>query len=183
MAILSAAMTRWLRFIFLLGALLSGEMSGQQINEYQMKAAYLYNFAKFVEWPPQVFKNAADPIGICVLGQSPILHSLEEVVNGEMIEDRKLIVHPISALEQVSGCRILFIGSPDRKYLRSILQDIKMTGILTVGEAEGFTAEGGVANFRLEGNKVRIEINLNAAGQQKLRISPKLLSLAQVVKK
>ncbi len=111
-----------------------------------------------------------------------MFHTLEEVVNGETIEDRKLIVRTVSDLDQVSNCHILFIGSSDRKYLRSILRDLKLTGVLTVGDTEGFAAEGGVANFKLEGNKVRIEINTSAAEQQRLRISPKLLSLAQIVK-
>jgi len=169
-------------FAFVLGCLLTPGAHAQQINEYQMKAAYLYNFAKFVEWPAQAFKNPHDPISICVLGQNPMFHTLEEVVNGETIENRKLIVRMVPGLDQVGTCHILYIGSSDRKYLRSILRDLKLTGILTVGEAEGFAVEGGVANFKLEGNKVRIEINASAAEEQRLRISPKLLSLAQIVK-
>jgi len=166
-----------------LGALLAAGVRGQQVSEYQMKAAYLYNFAKFVEWPSQTFKNASDPMVICVFGQEPLFRTLEEAVSGERIEDRKLMVHQVSDIQQASNCHILFLGSSDLKYLRSVLRDLKTTGILTVGEAAGFTAEGGVANFKLEGNKVRIEINIDAAERQKLRISPKLLSLAQIVKK
>jgi hypothetical protein len=166
-----------------LGALLATAGRGQQVNEYQMKAAYIYNFAKFVEWPEHTFKSDTDPMAICVLGEHTLFRTLEEALNGETIEDRKLIVHEVSDVQQALACHILFIGSSDLKYLRSVLRDLKTTGILTVGEAENFTAEGGVANFTLEGNKVRIEININAAGRQKLRISPKLLSLAQIVKK
>ena len=176
-------MMRRLSFVLVLGALLIAGAGGEQIDEYQMKAVYLYNLVKFVEWPAPAFKNAADPIAICALGESPILHTLEETVNGETIEDRKLIVRPVAGIAQVNNCQILFIASSDRKYLRSILRDPKTTGILTVGETEGFTSEGGVVNLKLEGGKVRIEINLKAAERQKLRISPKLLSLAQVVSK
>ncbi len=176
-------MAHRLSFALVLGALVTAGARGQPINEYQMKAAYVYNLVKFVEWPPEAFKSASDPITICVLGQSPILQTLNEAVSGEMIEDRKLIVRQVSDVGQASNCQILFIGSSDRKYSQSILRDLTTTGILTVGETAGFTAEGGVVNFRLDGNRVRIEINLTAAGQQKLRISPKLLSLAQIVKK
>jgi len=172
-----------LSFALVLGALITAASGGEQINEYQMKAVYLYNLAKFVEWPAPAFQNAGAPISICVLGQNPILHTLEEAVNGETIEDRKLIVRPVADVSQVNNCQILFVGSPDRKYLRSLLRDLKTTGILTVGEAESFTSEGGVVNLKLEGGKVRIEINLKAAERQQLRISPKLLTLAQVVKK
>jgi hypothetical protein len=166
-----------------LGASLAAAMRAQQVNEYQMKAAYLYNFAKFVEWPSQTFKNDSDPIMICVLGQEPLFRTLQEAVNGEKIEDRELIVREVSDVQQMSVCHILFIGSSDLKYLRSVLRDLKITGILTVGEADGFTSEGGVANFKKEANKIRIEINIKAAERQKLRISPNLLNLALIVKK
>jgi hypothetical protein len=176
-------MVRRLSLVAVLGALLSASVPAQSINEYQMKAAYVYNLAKFVEWPSEAFKTASDPLTICVLGQSPILVTLNEAVNGEMIDERKLFVRQISEVQQASNCHILFIGSSDRKYLQTVLRELKTPGVLTLGESAGFADEGGVVNFRLEGNKVRIEINLNAAGQQKLRISPKLLSLAQIVKR
>jgi len=167
----------------LLGVLLSASGPAQSVSEYQMKAAYVYNLAKFVEWPAQAFKASNDPLTICVLGQSPILVTLNEAVNGESIDERKLLVRQVSDVQQASNCHILFIASSDRKYFQDILRNLKTPGVLTVGESEGFAEEGGVVDFRLEGKKVRIEINLNAAGQQKLRISPKLLSLAQIVKK
>lgn len=166
-----------------LGALTSAGGLAQTVNEYQMKAAYVYNLAKFVDWPAEAFKTASDPLTICVLGQSPILVTLNEAVNGESIDERKLLVRQVSEVQQASNCHILFIASSDRKYLQAVLRDLKTPGVLTLGESAGFAEEGGVVNFRLEGKKVRIEINLNAAGQQKLRISPKLLSLAQIVKK
>jgi hypothetical protein len=172
------------RFIssLLLVALLNAAAHGQQINEYQMKAAYLYNFAKFVDWPPEAFKSAADPISICMLDQSALLHTVEEAVNGETVDDRKLVVRQITDPRLSGNCHILFIGSSDLKLWHSELRGLK-TGILTVGESDGFIAAGGVVNLRLNGNKVRIEINVNAAERQKLRISPKLLSLAQTLKR
>jgi uncharacterized protein DUF4154 len=168
---------------FVLGTLLASGVSGEQVNENQMKAAYLYNFAKFVEWPSETFKNARDPIVICVLGQEALFQTLEEALSGETIEDRKLVVRRVSDGQQATRCQILFVGSTDLKNLRSILRDLKGPGILTLGETEDFTAEGGVANLRLEGKKIGIEINLSAAERQQLRISPKLLSLARIVKK
>lgn len=174
---------RRLALAVVLGALLSAGGRAQSVSEYQMKAAYVYNLSKFVEWPPDAFKTASDPITICVLGQSPILQTLNEAVNGETIEDRKLIVRQVSDVSQARNCQLLFVGSSDRKYLQSALRELKAAGILTVGETASFTAEGGVVNFRLEGNKVRIEINLDAAERQRLRINPKLLSLAQIVKR
>jgi hypothetical protein len=172
-----------LRFTGFLAALLSAVSSAQQVNEYYIKAAYVYNLTKFVEWPPQVFKNPADPIVICVLGQSPIQEALLEAVKGERIDGRTLLVQQFPAAEQVRGCHVLFIALSDRKHARTILDDLKTSGTLTVGESEHFLDEGGAVNFKLEGSKVRIEVNLTAVERHGLRISPKLLSLARVVRK
>lgn len=172
-----------LKFAGLLAALFSAGPSAQQVNEYYIKAAYVYNLTKFVEWPPQVYKNGADPIVICVAGQSPIQEALLEAVKGERIDGRTLIVQQFPAAEQARACHVLFVSVSDRKRTRSILEDFKTQGTLTVGETEGFLDEGGAVNFKLDGNRVHIEVNLNAVERHGLRISPKLLSLARVVRK
>ncbi len=159
-----------------------GAMRGQTVDEYQLKAAFLSNFAKFVEWPSASFSGPRDPIVICILGVDPFGDALRQAVNGKMIEDRKPVVHQISDVRQASGCSILFISSSERKRLRAILAEIKTNGILTVGDTGNFAVEGGVINLKLEGGRVRLQINLDAADRQKLRISAKLLSLAQIVK-
>jgi hypothetical protein len=186
MALLNRKTNR--RVVWLLAALSLGDFSGaaalgQAVDEYRVKAAFLYNFAKFVEWPPQAFLSANTPLVICVLGQNPFGRSLDEAVDGKVVEDRKLVVRQFADIRQVSGCHILFVSSSERKYLRAILGDLKESGVLTVGETEGFTAEGGVITLWLEGDRVRFEINLDAASRQKLRISSRLLSLARIVKK
>ena len=173
----------WLALALAIGGLAGASALGQAVDEYQVKAAFLYNFAKFVEWPPQAFRSASAPLAICVLGQNPFGRSLEEAVDGKVVEDRKLVVRQFADVRQVSGCHILFVSSSERKSLRAILEDLKESGVLTVGETEGFTTEGGVISLVLEGDRVRFEINLDAAGRQKLRISSKLLSLARIVKK
>ena len=167
----------------ILALLVAAPALSQNINEYQMKAAYLYNLAKFVDWPADAFKTPSTPITICVLGKSPILNTLNEAVNGETVDERKLIVRQAFNAQEASNCHILFVSSSDRKYSQSVLRDVKTSGLLTVGEINGFASQGGVVGFRVDVNKVRIEINLDAAEQQRLRISPKLLSLAQVVKR
>ena len=94
---------------------------GQSANEYQVKAAFLYNFAKFVEWPAQSFKSPDDPIAICTLGQNPFGSMLEDTVNGKKLEGRGFVVRAISDVQQASGCHILFVSSSEQKHLRSIL--------------------------------------------------------------
>ena len=151
-------------------------------DEYQVKAAMLYNFAMFVEWPAQAFRSTTDPIVVCVLGQNPFGTALEDVVRGKTIGGRAFAVRQIHDLGGASACHILFVGS-EYKGLRASSADLKMIGVLTVGEGDGFRAVGGIINFKLEHGRVHFEINREAAEQARLHISSKLLSLAQTAKR
>jgi hypothetical protein len=155
---------------------------GQAIEEYKVKAAFLYNFAKFVEWPSQAFVTSTDPITVCVLGHNPFGNALEEVIHGKSIDGRSFEYRQVSDAESAGACQILFVASSEGKHFRAIHGNLKALGILTVGEAQGFTADGGVINFKLDDGRVRFEINIEAAEHEQLRISSKLLSLAQIVK-
>ena len=172
---------RWGQCV-LLTFLLSYGASAQTIDEYQVKAAFLYNFAKFVEWPALTFKTDKDPLRICVLGQDPFGSALGDAVGGKTVLGRPFVLTEISSAGQLTDCQILFISSSERKHLRSIFAELRTTGILTVGETDGFAAEGGIVNFKLSDGRVHLEINIEAAGQAKLRINSSVLSLAQIVK-
>jgi len=167
-----------IKFGIALGALLAAFADAQAIDEYQVKAAFVYNFAKFVEWPPHTFKTGSDPISICVLGPNPFGRSLEEAVSDKSIEGRAFVVRQIPEIARADGCQILFVAAKQKKST----PDVALAGVLTVGESDGFAAGGGVIGFKLDGGKVRLEINIGAADQHKLRISSKLLSIAQIVK-
>ena len=133
-----------------------GEMQGQAIEESRRKAAALYNLTKFVEWPPNTFKNGTDPITSCVLGDSPFGRSLDRELNGKPIDDRRFVVRHVSQTRQVRGCQILMFMASERKRWRSVLTELTVGGLLTVGEADDFAADGGVTNFSVESGKVRI---------------------------
>jgi hypothetical protein len=165
-----------------LGFIVAFAASAQTIDEYQVKAAFLYNFAKFVEWPALTFKTDKDPVRICVLGQDPFGSALNNAVDGKTVLGRPFALSDISSAGQVTDCQILFISSSERKHLRLIFAELRTTGILTVGETDGFGAEGGMVNFKLSDGRVHLEINVEAAGQAKLRINSSVLSLAQIVK-
>jgi hypothetical protein len=171
-----------LKFAIVLGATFVAGLQGQ-VNEYQVKAFFLYNFARYVEWPAQSFKTANDPIVICILGQNPFGNALEQATTEKVIEGRPFVVREVASIQQPCNCHILFVNSSERKRFRATAATLKGSGVLTVGETQGFTADGGVINFKLEDGKVRFEINVDAAGQEHLHISSKLLSLAQIVKK
>ena len=168
---------------FAICALFCTGARAQMLDEYQVKAAFLYNFAKFVEWPPQAFQGTGEPIAICVVGQDRFEGALEETVKGKEAEGRPLVVRNVPAANGFAGCQILFVSASERKHFPAILSNAKKCGLLTVGEAEGFASAGGVINFKLEGGRVRFEINVEAAQQRELRISSKLLMLAETVKK
>jgi hypothetical protein len=164
---------------FLLNAL---RLSGQAIEEYQFKAAFLFNLAKFVEWPPQAFQTPSDPIVSCLAGESPLGAALQRGAADNSIGARKLVVKPVSDPRQLAGCHILFVSSSLHKRWHALVDATRGTGILTVGETDDFATGGGIVNFRLEGERIRVQINVAAAEREHLRISSRLLSLPQIVK-
>jgi hypothetical protein len=181
MAFLNLSRGAW---IVLMGTLISASAGATygQVNEYEVKAAFLYNFAKFVKWPAHTFTSPADPLVICVIGDSMVVHVLESTIAGKEIDGRRLVVRTIPDVRQLGVCQILFVSGSEQQRVPAILAGCKTRSVLTVGELEGFAAQGGVINFKVEDGKVRFEINTTAAAEQQLQISSKLLSLARIVK-
>lgn len=174
---------RWIIAAAWLATFTQQANAGEPVEEYRLKAAFVSKFAGFVEWPPQEWKNPSDPMLICVWGENPFGSALDQAVSGKSVQDRKIAVRYISGVAQIAGCQILFVSSSERKHYRSILKQIPPNGILTVGDADNFTAEGGMVDLPLDGERIRIVINIDAAEQGRLRISSKLLGLAQIVRK
>jgi hypothetical protein len=167
--------------VLALGNCLSARVPEPPIDEYQVKAAFIYNFAKFVQWPTEAFQTSNEPLVICVLGQDPFGRSLEDTITGRVINGRSLIVRHIATPNQVTGCHVLFISSPKDSHSLQTLSKLTTPGILTIGESGVSGTDGVVINFSQEGGKVRFDINLEAAERAKIRISSRLLSLAHVV--
>ena len=174
-------MMRRLAHAVLLAALGAAGARGE-VEEYQLKAAVIFNFAKFVEWPPPAFSSASDPIAVCVLGQNPFGNWLSDTLNGKLVSGRKFTIRHPSEPQEAGRCQIVFISSSERKRFRTILDALKEESALTVGDSPGFAGLGGVVNLSLEGDTVRMEVNVEAARQKHLQISAKLLSLARIVK-
>jgi hypothetical protein len=170
------------RLVVLTGVVSLGVAEAQNVDEYQVKAAFLYNFAKFVEWPAHALKSSDDPLVICVIGRSPFGSLLEQAVSGKQIEGRPLVVREISEAHDALACQILFVAAGEKKRVPAILDQLKSGHVLTVGDIQNFAAAGGMINFKLEAGRVRIEVNVEAAERANLRISSKLLSLATIVK-
>ena len=150
-------------------------------TEYKFKAAYLYNFLRFVEWPHQAFADKASPIVIGVLSNDAFSTLVEQTVNNETIRGRAVVVRRLSGIEGAKSCHILFISRSEQKNLHEILDMLKGKPVLTVGEIGAFARSGGAINFYFEGNKLRFEINPEAAKSADLVLSSKLLRLAKIV--
>jgi len=163
------------------GALAATPSVSQVADEYHVKAAFLYNFARFVEWPGTAFQGRQAPFTICVLGADPFGGALDETVGGKQAGDRAFRILRISEAAQANPCQILFISSSERKRTAAIIAALPSAGVLTVGETDGFAAAGGVINFTMNEGHVRFQVNRRAAERADLQISSRLLSLAQIV--
>ena len=153
------------------------------MEEYRLKAAFVSGFAGFVEWPPEALKNPSDPIAVCVFGENPFGSALEQAIKGKTVQEHKLLTRHVPDVQQSTGCQILFVAPSERRRLRSILKEGQLNSVLTVGDSDNFTAEGGMIELRVEGEQIQILINLSAAEKNRLKISSRLLSLARIVKK
>jgi hypothetical protein len=162
--------------------LLSGSPAqSSAAGEYQIKAAFLYNFAKFVEWPPSGFSDASAPLRICVLGQDPFGQELRKIANDKSINGHKLQVDRVADLQMAKTCHILFTAISEKAELKRIFESLRGADVLTVGDTKGFAELGGIINFVLENNRVQFEVNHKAAEQAGLKISSKLLNVAKLV--
>jgi hypothetical protein len=143
-----------------------------------LKAAFLYNFAKFAEWPAEA---TAGPLTICVLGDPAVADALDDTVKGRTIDGRAIAVSRVRA-GGLQTCRLLYVSGLDVKRTAAALDEVKGVSVLTVGDREGFAESGGIAGLFVENAKMRFAINVDAAQRARLRISSRLLSLARLVK-
>lgn len=172
-------MGKWLRLF--LGLMLAASLHAQPAGEYQIKAVFLFNFAQFVEWPPEAFANPQSPIIIGVLGRDPFGKYLDEAVAGETANQRPLRVQRYRRVDEIKDCHILYISSSEDERLDQILARLRGRSILTIGDSEDFALRGGIIRFITRRNKIRFRINLPAAKAAKLVISSKVLRTADVV--
>jgi hypothetical protein len=155
--------------------------AGAQTKEYQIKAAFLFNFAQFVDWPAAAVTNTAS-FRIGVLGDNPFGEALDKIVQGESIKKQKIVVQRTHRVEDLKGCQMVFICKSEQGHLPEVMSKLGGGAVLTVSEVDGFAQQGGIINFFPEGTKVRFEINPEAAQKAGLKLSSQLLSLGKIVK-
>jgi hypothetical protein len=153
-------------------------------SEYLIKAGFIYNFAKFVEWPTTAFPQPDSPIVIGILGNDPFGATLDRIVADKKVDGRGFAVKRVKwskDFKDVKDCNILFVSLSEKEHVDSVVEAMKGLPILTIGDVPGFAKRGGIINFTLEDNKVRFEVNVEAAKHADLTISSRLLTLATIV--
>jgi preprotein translocase subunit Sec61beta len=174
---------RRLRFIFVLIAWLAAlapAARGEAPREYQLKAAFIYNFVQFVEWPAGTFADSRTPIVLATVGDDPFQGALDKAVGGKTVSGRSLVVKHFARGTDVQGCQLIFAADGQDEQLSAALQKTGNAPMLTVGESDGFLRAGGMVRFYEEDNRLRFEINPKAASRVGLHISSRLLKLARI---
>ena len=153
----------------------------QSPTEFQVKAAYLFNFLKFVEWPDDPGGDPHAKWVIGFVGDTPIGDELTRLAVGKNVLGRDLLVKKFQEADNLRGCNILFISESEKKRLPSILAALRGSSVLTVADMDSFIGSGGMVQLLVEGARVRVTIDVGATGRARLRVSSKLLALAQAV--
>jgi len=154
------------------------EGRAQSANEYQVKAAFILNFAKFVDFPNDSFGDGGTLV-VGVVGDDPFGSSIDQIINGSNANGRRLVVKRLHSGDNLRACQILFISSSEKKRLGQILESLRGASVMTVSDIANFNQSGGVVRFFIQDDKVRFEINANAASQARLKISSKLMALSK----
>lgn len=178
---------RWsLRILFAVATLVGSSALARaetaELPEYQLKAAFIYNFAKFITWPSDAFERADSPIVIAVLGEDPFGPSLRETLGGKTVSGHPIQIIYFTGAETLSSCHILFVARSEKDRLIATLERIAGRAILTVGDFDRFAHRGGMINLFIEGKAIRFEINANATERAGLKVSSKLGGLGVIVR-
>lgn len=149
-------------------------------NEYSLKAVFLYNFCRFIDWPPPAFHSPSDPLIIGIIGPDPFGTLLEEAIAGETYHGRPIQIEHYRTPREIRQCHLLFLSQGDESQTDAILAAVAGRNILTVGETESFLDHGGMIALTAEQNRVRLRINPTALRATKLNVSSKLLQVAEI---
>lgn len=159
----------------------ANNVNGSLPNEYQLKAAFVYQFALFVDWPDEVFPHKDSPIVIGIVGSDPLGPEIERAVQDKRASGRSFVVRRLGVEPALKECQMIYVSTSEMRRLDQLREVIKDAPILTVGDSNGFARDGGIINFIIENGKIRFQINEQAAKRARLNISSQLLKLARIV--
>jgi len=149
--------------------------------EYPAKLAFLFNFTKFIEWPPGSYRSPSAPLVICIAGHDPFSLVTENELRTRTVSGHPIEIRTLRPTDTLSGCSMVFIPVTDRDHADNILRALSGSSTLTVGEIEGFATRGGILNLTVKRSRLHFEINQRAAERAGFKIRSKLLSLADIV--
>jgi len=150
-------------------------------HEYDLKAAFMFHFAQFVEWPPEALPEGSMPLTIGILGDDPFGKTLDDLVANEAVRGHRLLVRRFQNVDQTDSCHILFISPSESRRLERILSHLDRRSVLTVGETKDFAERSGIIGFVITQKRLRLAVNLAAANAARLTISSKLLRQSEIV--
>lgn len=151
------------------------------VREYQLKAAFLFNFTQFVVWPKETFSDEHKSIVVAILGDDPFGRDLDDAVRGENVDNRSIVVRRYRRVEQIDVCHVLFISSSESQQMDQIVARLKNRSILTVSDFDSSGRRGGMVRFVPENNHIKLRIDVAAAKAAGLVVSSKLLRVAEIV--
>jgi hypothetical protein len=175
------AVLKPLRALALAGALLAAAPALPAPTEYQVKAVFLFNFARFVEWPAVTFAGASAPFTLCVYGTDPFGPDLDAVVRGESLDGRPMTVLRVRELRELAQCQIVFIAASAARDLNSVLDALDRRPTLTVSDIEDAARRGVMIRMITSGGKIRLRVNADAVRAAHLTVSSNLLRSAEIV--
>jgi len=157
----------------------AGRAAAQSASEYDVKAAFLFNFARFVEWPADSLPKGNVPLRLCVFGKDPFGETLEQVTRNKQVMGRWISIRRVRNIPDLSVCHMIYVGASEDNQLPKVLEAGQAVNALVISDTPKFAERGGMINFVVEGNRVRFEANLDVLAQSKLKISSQLLNLAR----
>jgi hypothetical protein len=175
----------WSVFAFALGLILAsgGRADDDAPKEYQVKAAFIYNFVQFTQWPDSAFSASDSPLVVAVFGSNPFGDSLQKAMDGKKLGNHPIVVKQFDSTDSIPSCHVLFVAASEEGRLNDVFRSAADHPILTIGEATTFCDKGGAMRFLIDDGKIRFEVNLDAVKRAGLHISAKLLNLARIYKK
>lgn len=172
----------WARCTLVAGALaVALTAAGAPVDVATLKAAFLFNFAKFAEWPVDVLPPGRG-LALCVLDDPAVADALSQTIKGHAIEGHDLGVRALAAGSSAAGCHLLYVSATEAGRSPQILNSVRDLPVLTVSDATAFAESGGIIQLIIENDRMRFAINTAATDRAKVRLSAKLLSLARIVK-
>ncbi len=168
--------------VFVAGILLLFPIRAQNAlrQEYQVKGAFLFQFSQFTHWPDHAFASPSSPFVVGILGHDPFGRFIDDLVAGEQVEGHPIVVKRYASLSELEASHILFISKQLNEPLPKVLEKAATMGALTVSEITGFAQQGGMVRFYVDNNKIKFQVNVEAAKSAGLTVSSKLLRLAQI---